>query len=274
MNTNTNTQLCCIIGDPVEHSLSPVIHNAAYEAMHANFVYLAFRVTNIQPAIDGIKSLGIRGISVTVPHKVSVIKYMDALDPTAKAIGAVNTIVNNNGKLTGYNTDYSGALAALEEKTTLAGKRVVILGAGGTSRAIAFGLKKKGAQLTILNRTREKAAILAQEVLANYGDLSELTIIQNADILIHTTTTGLAPKQHETLVPKEYLRKDLVVFDIVYNPKETQLLKDAKEVGCKIIYGYKMLLYQAALQFELFTETKPPVSIMEKVLVENLKSKI
>lgn len=274
MNINTNTQLCCIIGDPIEHSLSPLIHNAAYKETHTNFVYLAFRVTDVQTAIAGIKSLGIRGVSVTVPHKISIIRYLDSLDPAAKAIGAVNTIVNNNGKLTGYNTDCSGAIAALEEKTTLKGKRVVILGAGGAARAIAFGLKEKEAQLTILNRTREKAKILAEEVFANYGDLSELNKIEHADILIHTTTTGLGSNKKETLVPKEYLRKNLVVFDIVYNPQETQLLQDAKSAGCEIIYGYKMLLYQAALQFELFTETKPPVSIMEKVLVENLKKNI
>ncbi len=267
MNINTKTQLCCIIGDPIEHSLSPVMHNAAYQNLGLNFAYLAFRVTDVKAAIDGIRSLGIRGVSVTIPHKISVMQYLDEIDATVKAIGAVNTIVNTNGKLKGYNTDYSGAITALEEKTKLAGKRVVILGSGGAARAIAFGLKEKHAHITILNRTREKAQVLAQEISGNYGDLSQLEQIQNADILIHATTSGLGSDKKKALVPKKYLRKNIVVFDIVYNPKETQLLQDAKEAGCTIVYGYKMLLYQAALQFELFTQTKPPVSIMKKILL-------
>lgn len=252
MKINSQTQLCCIIGNPVEHSLSPAMHNAAYKALGLNFYYQAFRVTDVKNAIAGIRALGIRGTSVTVPHKITVMQYLDEIDETAKSIGAVNTIVNINGKLTGYNTDYIGAIAALEEKTKLKDKNVVILGAGGAARAIAFGLQEKNAKITILNRNYDK------------------TKLPTVDILIHATSIGMSPNISESLVPKKYLHKNLCVFDIVYNPKETKLLQDAKKAGCTIIYGYKMLLYQAVAQFQLFTGKNAPVNIMEKVLINNL----
>lgn len=252
MNIDTKTKICCIIGNPVEHSLSPVIHNAAYKTLGLNFCYQAFCVDDVKNAISGIRALGIRGASVTVPHKINVMQYLDEIDETAKSIGAVNTIVNNNGKLKGYNTDYIGAMQALEEKTKLKDKNVVILGAGGAAHAIAFGLQQKQAQITILNRNYDKTKLLT------------------ADILINATPIGMSPNINESLVPKKYLHKNLVVFDIVYSPKETKLLQDAKLMGCTIIYGYKMLLYQAVSQFQLFTGKKAPVNIMEKVLVKHL----
>lgn len=261
MIINSQTKICCIIGNPVEHSLSPAMHNAAYDSLGLNFAYLAFRVTDVKNAIAGIRSLGIRGTSVTLPHKISVMQYLDNIDETAKKIGAVNTIVNNNGKLIGYNTDSLGAIKALEEKTSLKGKNVILIGAGGAARAIAFGLQQKQAHITILNRNIEKAKTLAKEINSDYGNLSDMVKVKKADILINATSYS------DSLIPKDYLHKNLYVFDIIYNPKETEMIKDAKRMGCTIIYGYKMLLYQAVLQFRLFTGEKAPVTIMEKVLI-------
>lgn len=252
MKIDSQTKLCCIIGNPVEHSLSPAMHNTAYKELGLNFAYLALKVDDVKNAIAGIRSLGIRGTSVTVPHKISVMQYLDDIDETAKKIGAVNTIVNNNGKLIGYNTDYLGAIKALEEKTSLKGKNVILIGSGGAARAIAFGLQQKQAQITILNRNYDKTKLL------------------DADILIHATPIGMSPNIGKSLIPNEYLNTALLVFDIVYNPKETKLIQDAKKIGCTIVYGYKMLLYQAVAQFQLFTGEKAPISIMEKELLKNL----
>lgn len=270
MSINSKTKLCCIIGNPVEHSLSPIMHNAGYKALGLNFVYTAFNVTGVKETLLRIRALGIRGVSVTVPHKISVMPFLDKLDTLAKDIGAVNTIVNDNGKLIGSNTDCEGAIRALEEKTKITGKQVLVIGAGGAARAIVFGLKQKKAKIKIINRTKSHAQELAKEIGAKYGDLTDLSQIKNSDILIHATTTGMHPYSNNSLVPKEYLHKNLVVFDIVYNPKETKLIADAGEVGCQIVYGYKMLLYQAVAQFELFTGVKAPVKVMEEALLKGL----
>ncbi len=267
MKINAKTKICAIIGNPVGHSLSPAMHNAGYENLSLNFAYLAFSIRDVKHVIAGIRALNFVGVSVTAPHKVRVMSFLDTIDSTAKNIGAVNTIVNRNGKLIGYNTDSQGALKALEEKTTLKNKRVVLIGAGGAARAIAFGLKEKEVNVLILNRTLDKVKLLANSIGADFGDLSRLSEIKNSDILIHATPTGMNPSTDTSIVPKEYLHKDLLVFDIVYNPKETKLLRDAKEMGCEIVYGYKMLLYQAVLQFALFTKKNAPLAIMEKELL-------
>lgn len=269
---NTDTTVCCLIGDPVEHSFSPLVHNCGYEVLGLNFVYVAFRVKDIKQAIDGIRGLSIRGVSVTIPHKVSAMKYIDDIDDVAKGIGAVNTIVNNSGVLTGFNTDYGAALKALEEKTTIKGKKAVLLGGGGAALAIATGLKRNGAELVILNRTREKARELARLVDAEgFGGLEQLSVIASADILINATPVGMWPRINESIVPRELLHQKLTVFEVAYNPKETRMITEAKESGCTIIYGYKMFLYQAAMQFELFTGCQAPLHDMELVLTKALE---
>lgn len=271
---DAKTKLCCLIGNPVEHSMSPAIHNVGYKTLGLNYAYLAFKVLNLKPAIQGIKALGIRGVSVTLPHKVEVLKYLDKIDSKAKEIGAVNTIVNANGILKGYNSDCLGAIKALKEKTNIAGKKVVLLGAGGAARAIAVGLKVQKANITILNRTVSKAKKLVQLIkLGKFGGLDKLQLIKSADILINATSVGMYPRINITTVPKKFLHPKLIVFDIVYNPKETRLIKEAKSISCKTIYGYKMLLYQAITQFELFTGYKAPVEIMEKTLIKSLERK-
>jgi shikimate dehydrogenase len=269
---NADTRICCLIGEPVAHSLSPLVHNAGYQALGINYAYLSFRVKDIRRAIEGIRGLGIRGASVTTPHKTKVIKYLDKLDTLAEKIGAVNTIVNDGGVLTGYNTDSVGALKALEEVTPLDGKKAVLIGAGGAALAIAFGLKTKGVRLFILNRTEARARELAEKVSAEgYGDFKKLAEIASADILINATSVGMWPKINQSIIPKELLHNKLTVFDIVYNPKETRLLAEARERGCNVVYGYKMFLYQAAAQFELFTGLKAPLEEMESALTKALE---
>ena len=267
-----NTSVCCLIGDPVEHSLSPLIHNTGYRVLGLNFVYVAFRVKDVKQAIDGIRGLGIRGVSITIPHKVSAMKYIDDIDDIAGEVGAINTIVNDGAVLHGFNTDYGAALKALEEKTTIKGKKAVLLGAGGAALAIAAGLKKNGAELMILDRPPEQAGKLAKLVKAEgFGGFDELSVIASADILINATPVGMWPKVNESLVPKELMHSKLTVFDIVYNPIETRLITEAKEAGCAVVYGHKMFLYQAAEQFELFTGHQAPLLDMEPALIKALE---
>jgi shikimate dehydrogenase len=269
---DADTKICCLIGDPVEHSLSPLIHNAGYQALGINYVYVPFLVKDIKRAIEGIRGLGIRGASITLPHKTRAIEYVDEMDRVAIEIGAINTIVNNDGILTGFNTDYHGALKALEEATSLEGKKAVLIGSGGAATAIALGLKRSGAKLVILNRTGEKAKRLAEMFDADdSGGMEKLDEVSTADILINATSVGMWPKTSESTIPKELLHDGLTVFDTVYNPKETKLLIEAREKGCAIVYGYKMLLYQAAMQFELFTGHQAPLPAMESALTQALE---
>lgn len=265
-------EICCLIGDPIEHSLSPLIHNAGYQALGIDYLYVPFQVKDIKRAIEGIRGLGIRGASITMPHKARAIEYVDEVDRLAIETGAVNTIVNNDGILTGYNTDYQGALKALEEATSLEGKRAVLVGSGGAATAIALGLRRGGAKLMILNRTEEKAKRLAEMLDAeDSGGLKKLDEVSSADILINATSVGMWPKTNESLIPKSLLHNRLTVFDTVYNPKETKLLTEAREKGCAIVYGYKMFLYQAAIQFELFTGHQAPLPAMESALTQALE---
>ena len=273
------TRLCCLIGNPVEHSLSPAIHNAAFLDAGVNFVYLAFRVEDLEGAMRGIRAIpAIRGVSVTIPHKVAVLPYLDKIHPTARNIGAINTVVSDRGVLTGYNTDASGALAALRAADALPdGKRVLLLGSGGAARAIAFALcmDTKLTDLTIL-------AVLDQEREALIRDLKEKTAgtvsgspltsenlkrrLPDAQILMHCTPVGMSPNIEETCVPRMLLTPPLIVMDIVYNPLETRLLQDARSQGCRTVRGIEMFLHQAVGQFELWTERPAPVQIMRRVL--------
>jgi shikimate dehydrogenase len=269
---NLLKKICCLIGDPVEHSLSPLIHNAGYQALGINYIYVPFLVKDIKRAIEGIRGLGIRGASITLPHKTRAIEYVDEMDRGALEIGAVNTIVNNDGILIGYNTDYHGALKALEEVTALEGKKAVLVGSGGAATAIALGLKRGGAKLVILNRTKEKAKRLAEMFDAeDSGGMEKLDEVSSADILINATPVGMWPKTNQSIIPRELLHNRLTVFDTVYNPKETKLLIEARGKGCAIVYGYKMLLYQAAVQFELFTGHQAPLKVMESALIQALE---
>ncbi len=269
MKPTSRTTLCAVIGDPVAHSLSPLIHNAAYAATNLDYAYLAFRVSNVQNALRGIRALGIRGASVTAPHKIEVMKFLDTIDRRAKEIGAVNTILNDGGLLSGYNTDCEGAMRALEEKISLAGKKAVLLGAGGAARAIAFGLREKGVSLCVVNRTAAKARDLARSMGARGGDFSLLAEIRKSDIVINTIPNEIISRD-DSLVPDGILHPDLLAFDISYTPRETAFVAKSRKAGCDILHGYKMLLHQAVLQFEIFTGLAAPISVMEEALKSHL----
>lgn len=277
------TRLCAVIGDPIEHSLSPVMHNAAFKALHLNYIYLAFQVKRgeLKTAVDWIRTIGIHGISVTLPHKVEVMKYIDSVDQLAKAIGAVNTIHNKDGKLLGYNTDGIGAFKALREKVpNLHGRKVVILGAGGAARAIAFTLANEGVNLTILNRTGNKAIQLAKSLQTKFGspvsgfkleDKLLRKTLSEADILINATQVGMSPKENETLVTRNFMKPNLAVFDIVYNPLKTRLLKEAEAAGATTIDGVNMLVYQGAEAFRIWTGHTPPIEVMRCAVIDKLR---
>jgi len=264
----STTRLCGILGNPVEHSLSPLIHNTAFAHWNLDYVFLAFRVENLKEAVLGIRALDFKGVSVTIPHKVEIMDYLDDIDEVAGKIGAVNTVVNHEGRLIGYNTDLSGAVKALEEKIEIKNKKTVLLGAGGAARAIAFGLKEKGAHLTILNRTVKKAQRLASELGCEYGGL-ELIDSFKPDILVNTTSLGMHPRVDEMPVRKEFLN-DMLVFDIIYNPLRTRLIREAEKNGCPTIPGLEMFINQAALQFTLWTGKEAPVELMKKAVMEEL----
>ncbi len=280
MNIKGSTNIVGLIGHPVEHSFSPPMHNAAFEALGMDYAYVAFDVdpSDLKSAIDGAKSLDIKGFNVTIPHKIQVMDYLDEIDEVAGLIGAVNTI--DFKEMKGYNTDGIGAIKAIEEVTSVKDKNVVIAGAGGASRAISFYIAKYGAgSLTILNRNVEKAQNLAEDVL-NSGLIDSVksdsisTIndcLIDADILIDTTPVGMHPHiNDEPIALAEDMHEDLVVFDAVYNPNETVLLKEAIEAGAKPVYGIKMLLYQGAESFEIWTGKKAPIDVMEEALRKTL----
>lgn len=279
MDIDTKTQFCGVIGNPVGHSLSPAIHNAAFRTLGLNFVYLAWRVDTIGDAVKGLRALGnFRGASVTIPHKVAAMQFLDQVEPTARRIGAINTIVAEQGELTGHNTDATGALRALREGgVKLKERRIVVLGSGGAARAIAFALAaESGAEkLTLLGVEDSERTTLAKDIRStaavtvedSYLDESNLRrLLPDSHVLIHCTPVGMSPKSGETCVPASFLHDGLAVMDIVYNPRETQLLKDAKRAGCKTIPGLEMFLNQAVTQFELWTNQLAPVAVMRTVL--------
>jgi|YNPBryunderm2012_1023409.scaffolds.fasta_scaffold01015_6 shikimate dehydrogenase len=276
MRLSAKSKFIIIVGDPVSHSLSPAIHNAAYEklAIDDQFVYLGanLKVANLKEVILAMRVMdNFYGLTCTIPHKVEVLKYLDWVDEKAKKIGAVNTVVKKNGLLCGYNTDWLGAVIPLEKITSLKGKKVLVVGAGGAARAIVYGLKEKEAVVYILNRTLEKAKNLAKEFKAKVLTFNQQKEVSNFDIIINATSVGMEPLVNETPINPSFLKKNQIVFDVVYNPKETKLLKEAKKKGAKIIYGFEMLLYQGVAQFEIYTGKKPPIDVMRKVLMEKLK---
>jgi len=278
-----STRICGIIGDPVEHSMSPVMHNAAFEALGLNYVYLPFRVhrEGLKAAISGMRALNIAGLNVTIPHKMAVIPLLDKLDLLAGRIGAVNTIANENGELAGYNTDASGFLQALRAQGVESeGKRIVILGAGGAAKGISFILAEAGASLVILNRTLYRAKELASQIAQDCQRKMEAMTLNEAnlkrafdraDILVNTTSVGMTPDVDRSPVPGNLLGSRLVVSDIVYNPLETRLLREAKAAGARTIDGLDMLVWQGALAFEKWTGQKAPFEIMKQAAIKALQ---
>lgn len=286
MSISGKTKVCALIGDPVEHSLSPCIQNAAFQFLRLNYVYVAFRVgrEELETAIRGVRSLKIHGLNVTMPLKEDVIRHLDRLDESAEAIGAVNTILNNKEGLIGYNTDGKGALMALEASNqSPADRKIVILGAGGASRAVSYSLVKEARELVILNRTLERAEKLAGELRSKFGDKVRYVKLcrdqirkelEDADLLVNATSIGMSPHENKTPVDRGLLRPDLAVFDLVYDPPETRLLKEAKSVGARTIEGLTMLVYQGAASFKIWTNKKAPIDVMMKAAKNKLMGEV
>jgi len=283
-NIDGETFVYGIIANPVIHSLSPAVHNAAYEALGINYVYVPFLVEDIAKAASGIRALNIKGVSVSIPHKVSIMNFLDEIDPLAKNIGAVNTVANHSGVLKGFNTDGMGALQAFRKRgINLDRKRILILGSGGAARSIGFtaAMKTEGVEIRIQGIIPDEVDKLVSDITLQTNvsvkgfvpcDETLKDNVKWADVLIHCTPVGMAPDAEDCLVEQEYLHNDIVVFDAVYTPRITELLKRAEKQGCTIIPGFDMFLNQAVAQFELWTGINAPVDVMKKVLDEKLPS--
>ncbi len=271
MQISSKTSVYCVIGHPVVHSLSPPMHNRAFLSAGHDAVYVAFDTNDPAGAADSIRTLGIRGASVTIPHKADIMAQLDEIDENARSIGAVNTMVNRGGRLFGYNTDGQGAVRAVLEKTTLEDKTAVIVGAGGAARAIGHAFSRQGASLYITNRTEKNGRQLAEELNAGFAAMDELSGIP-ADILVNTTPVGMHPNTDAIPVPKSVFRPGMFVMDIVYNPLRTRLLAEAEACGCHVIDGVGMFVYQGAGQFSLWTGAEAPVAEMREIVYNFLNS--
>jgi len=270
------TETFGIVGSPVHHSLSPEMHNASFQELGLNCVYVPLPTSNIADGIKGLKALGFKGVSVTIPFKQDVIPFVDVLDPVAKKIGAVNTLLireseNSSEKIIyGFNTDWIGANQTLEEKIGLKGSRVLIMGAGGSARAIGFGLLEAGAGVTITNRTEAKGKALADQLGCSFYRLDEIGQVK-ADALVNATSVGMVPDTGKTPLPAHLLPNFSVVMDIIYAPLQTRLLMEAEAAGCEVVHGLKMLLYQGAAQFKLWTGREAPLDVMRRILYERIR---
>ncbi|RLG22341.1 shikimate dehydrogenase [Methanosarcinales archaeon] len=266
-------RLIGIIGHPVHHSLSPTMHNAVLKYLGLDVEYLAFDVLpeELGHAVVGAKALGFLGLNITIPHKVEVMKFCTP-DKISSQIGAVNTI-KFDSEIQGFNTDATGAYRSLKEAgVEVKGTKVLIIEAGGVHRAISYILHIKGAEVVVANRTVSKAKEICDRLGTEYSGLDKLPqLVRWADIIINTTSVGM--REDKSLVPKRLLDPTKVVFDIVYNPVETRLLRDAREVGAKTIDGVKMLVYQGAESFRIWTGIEPPTDLMEKAVRNELKNK-
>ena len=284
MKIDARTKIFCVIGDPIEHSLSPAMHNAVFAKLRKNCVYTAFNIKQekLGDAIKGMQAMGIGGINVTIPHKVSVMDHLDELSDEARIIGAVNTIKMGE-KLIGYNTDGMGALMALKNGgADPKGKQVLLLGSGGAARAIAVTLALKGEMsgLTILGIVEAEIKKLTEDISKNtqatpagelLNDTTLKDALQNADILIHATPTGMHPKTDDTLVTADLMNQKLKLMDIVYTPLETKLMQEAKKAGLRtIIGGLDMFVNQGAEAEKIWLGIDAPVDLMREVVLAEL----
>jgi shikimate dehydrogenase len=280
-----STKVIGVFGHPVTHSLSPAMHNAALAALGLPFVYVPFPVApeGLGTALYALSALGIVGVNLTIPHKEAALAYVDDITQEARDVGAINTIHCQAGRLLGDNTDGFGFYEPLREQgIAVAGRSVVVLGAGGAARAVAFRLAREGARLCLVNRTRDRAERLAQ-ALADAGlsaagihvlspdDPALAATLDEATLLVNTTRVGMTPEHlAPPPVPTQMLHPDLLVYDLVYNPVETQLLKQARERGCRTLTGVKMLVYQGAAAFQRWTGQWPPTDMMERAVLQGL----
>jgi len=276
---NAETKLACLIGDPIEKSFSPKIYNAWFNHFKLNYVYLAFKIPpfKLKEAINGLCILNVIGFNVTIPHKISIINFLDEIDSQAKNIGAVNTVLNKNDKLIGFNTDIDGVFYAFDKaNVSINDNTCLIIGAGGAAKACAHAFSiRKCEKIIILNRSLEKAILLSKEIKEKYGieslygELNKENIKKFSnisDIIVNATPLGSYYALNESIIPKDFLRKGLVVFDVVYNPTKTKLIKDAIDKNAKVVYGIDMLIGQASKAFKIWTGLEPPIEIALKLL--------
>ncbi|OXS62551.1 shikimate dehydrogenase [Cohnella sp. CIP 111063] len=274
---DSHTLMFGVIGDPIRHSKSPVMLNRAFREIGINGAYAAFHVVpeRLEQAIAGVRGLGFRGLNVTIPHKVEVMKYLDEISEGARAAGAVNTIVNENGRLIGYNTDGIGYVRSLKEEAEpeLSGKTIVVLGAGGAARGILWALAQEGpAAVFVANRTEARAAELAASFPAELG-ISAVpwsglrSVAAEADVVINTTSVGMSPNVDELPMDPSWMKPGAVASDLIYNPLKTAFLSGAEERGCRIHGGLGMFIYQGAYAFEYWTGQPAPVAAMREVVL-------
>lgn len=284
MNITARTQVCAVIGDPVGHSLSPQIHNSAFRALGLDFAYVAFHVKRggAGDALRAVRTLGIRGLSVTIPHKVDVIPYLDEIDDVARNIGSVNTVVNEGGRLFGCSTDGPGALRALAAAgADAAGRSILLLGSGGAARAVAFALAtlQPVPRLRILGIEEPELARLTADLSSRTALGVQAALLDekalergmaDAEVVVQATPAGMAPRVDDSIVPARLLKRGQVVFDVVYTPLETKLLREAAAAGARAVPGLGMFVHQAAIQFELWTGKPAPIEIMTRTVTEAL----
>ena len=277
--SNKSSKTYCIIGDPVDHSLSPLMHNAAFKYLNLDYSYIAFKVkTNeLKESVESLRTIHVGGFNVTIPHKVEMTRYVDRLSNEASLAGAVNTVKNEDGIFVGYNTDIYGLMAPIEGKiSNFEGKEILILGAGGSSRAVLVGLsRKKGIKnVFIVNRDKQKlsrvidlgASLGINCIPMDYADHEKLSKISlQSNLIINTTSVGL--KNEKSLLNSESLGNESIIFDIIYKPVMTDLLECAKRAHAKIIFGYEMLLNQGYKSFEIWTGLNAPKEVMRKALL-------
>ena len=267
MLINAATDLYCVLGSPVSHSQSPLVHNTNFRENKINAVYLAFEPPDIKSAIRSIRTLDIKGVSVTIPFKETIMDYLDEIDFLARKIGAVNTVVNRGGRLFGYNTDCQAAVAPLIP-LGIKDKTICIIGAGGAGKAVAHGIAEQGGHIIITNRSVQKGIFLAEIVGGQFIESDQMEKIC-ADVVINTTSCGMEPRMEEVPFPTQNLIPGMVVMDVVYTPLNTRLLSIARQNGCKTIDGLSMFVAQAAAQFELWTGLKPDTKLMRDAVLEN-----
>ena len=286
MNITGRTKIVGVIGDPVEHSCSPPMHNTAFREMGMDYIYVPFHVKpdDLAAAVEGFKALNVMGINITLPHKSAALTLMDSLSQEARLIGAINTMVFRDGMVEGHNTDARGFIASLREKgiENIQGMKVVVLGAGGGAQAVVVGLALEGVdRITIANRTPEKAIRIAENISEKTGiqvkgiSLSDNLLpehISQSRLLVSTISAGMDPSIPLVIDP-DWLHEDLTVCDIVYTPPETNLLKAAAQRGLRTVGGMGMLVHQGAISFQLWTGEQPPVNTMRRALIQALQNR-
>ncbi len=282
MEITAKTKLLAVIGDPIEHSMSPKMHNAALRELGLDYSYVAFHVlpAQLKAAVQGFRALDIRGVNVTIPHKVAIMEFLDEIDPVAQKIGAINTIKNDNGVLRAKNTDGEGSIKSLRDAGfDPSGKIAVVMGAGGAARALTFFLAQEVNKLTIFDINPDTAKNLANKLAESYeipitahgNNTQEIqAALAEADLFINATPIGMSPKVDQSPIDASWIRPETWVFDIVYNPLETKLIREAKERGCPTLSGIEMFVNQGAIAFEWWTGSQPNLKTMKQVVIEHL----